>query len=70
MTPPRDDEMSVVFDARAESRREADELERLKLELRAAYLSRENASEHEFVEHWPEICSDILRQRARSRKLM
>lgn len=57
-------EMTIVHKARAESRREVMELERLKQQIRAAYLLRNENSENDFVRRWPEICSEALRLRA------
>ena len=42
-------EMRTVQQARAQSRNEIAEVERLKQQLRAAYLSRADASEEAFV---------------------
>ena len=69
MTVPREDKMPIALQAREEARSAVEELERLKRELRAAYLSHDGASEHEFDRKWPEICSDTLRLRALSRTI-
>jgi hypothetical protein len=59
-----ENEMRVVLEARAQSRREAADLDRLKQKLREAFLLNENTSANEFNRRWPEIHSEALRLRA------
>lgn len=58
-----ENEMRVVLEARAQSRRKAADLDRLKQKLREAYLLKENTSANEFNCRWPEIHSEALRLR-------
>ena len=57
-----ENEMRVVYEARAQSRGEAAELERLKQELRDAYLLNENGCLNEFNRRWPQIYSETMRR--------
>src|SRR6266487_180355 len=62
-----EDEMRIVYEARAQSRREVADLERLKDQLLASYFKRQELTENEFNQHWPEICAGALRERACNR---
>ncbi|MGH9882172.1 MAG: hypothetical protein ACRD6N_12110 [Pyrinomonadaceae bacterium] len=59
-----ENEMRVVLEAREQSRREAEDLDRLKQKLREAFLLNENICANEFNRRWPEIYSEALRLRA------
>ncbi len=63
MTSISENEMRIVQQARAESRFEVAQLERLQQQIHPLYRRKGN-SENDFVRHWPEICSEALRQRA------
>ncbi len=53
-------EMRMINEARAQSRKEVADLERLRQQLKAIYLD-ENSSDEDFNQHWPELCSAALR---------
>ena len=57
-------EMKVVYEARAQSRIEMADLERLTRRLKENYLNEKKLSEPEFNQRWPKICSEALRQAA------
>ncbi len=57
-------ELAVVIQARAESRKEVADLERMKQLTRAAFLSDESVTEQDFERSWPELRNQMFRLRA------
>jgi len=57
-------ELAVVERARAESRKEVADLERMKQLARAAFLNDASVTEQDFERSWPELRNHIFRLRA------
>ncbi len=58
-------ELAIVKQARAESRKEVADLERMKQLARAAFMNDASVTEQDFERSWPELRNHMFRLRAR-----
>lgn len=63
-TPSAETELRIVKNARAQSLKEATELDEMKRAMRLNYLSQKLGTESQFEQRWPQLCAERLRQLA------